>query len=206
VKELRGLIRFVEEQTGKKMDYDRLGELVDLSDRTWNLIHETYELRKAVPSPMGTGDAMNTMVPMCFMMATQEAYDFFVNLKKELEEKIAKGEGEVPDEKYRLMWGGGLPSWFALGDFNYFNSKGASFPVETTYRMIEPLYEMDIPRPRTLSSTWLGDGWATGPSGMTKQESGRARNPTWSASSPSSRTTKSTGWSCTRPFPAEPGM
>jgi len=93
-------------------------------------------------------------------MATREAHDFFVNLKKELEEKIVKGEGEVPDEKFRLMWGGGLPSWFALGDFNYFNSKGASFPVETTYRMIEPLYEMDIPETKDpvehLAWRWLG--------------------------------------------------
>jgi benzoyl-CoA reductase/2-hydroxyglutaryl-CoA dehydratase subunit BcrC/BadD/HgdB len=94
VKQLRGLVAFLEEQTGKKMDYDRLKGLVDLSDRTWNLIEETYSLRKAVPCPMGTGDAMNTMVPINFMMATQKAYDFFVDLKKELEEKIAKKEGE----------------------------------------------------------------------------------------------------------------
>ena len=109
---------------------------------------------------MGTGDAMNTMVPMCFMMATQTAYDFFVNLKKELEEKIAKGEGEIPEEKYRLMWGGGLPAWYALSDFNYFNSKGASFPVETTYRMVAPLHEMDIPETNDpiehLAWRWLG--------------------------------------------------
>lgn len=145
VEEFRGLVRFLEEHTGKKMDYDRLGELVDLSDRTWNLIHETYELRRAVPCPMGTGDAMNTMVPMSFMMATQEAYDFYLELQKELKEKIAREEGVVENEKYRLLWGGGLPSWFALQDFNYFNSKGAVFPVETTYRMVIPLYEMDIP-------------------------------------------------------------
>ena len=160
VKELRGLIAFVEEQTGKKMDYDRLRELVDLSDRTWNLIHETYQLRSAVPCPMGTGDAMNTMVPMCFMMATGEAYEFYLGLKKELEEKNAKKEGIVKDEKFRLLWGGGLPSWFALGDFNYFNSKGAVFPAETTYRMIEPLYEMDIPETddpvEHLAWRWLG--------------------------------------------------
>jgi benzoyl-CoA reductase/2-hydroxyglutaryl-CoA dehydratase subunit BcrC/BadD/HgdB len=157
---LRGLVAFLEEQTGKKMDYDRLRELVDLSDRTWNLIDETYKLRRAVPCPMGTGDAMNTMVPINFMMATQKAYDFFVDLKKELEEKIAKGEGEVENEKYRLMWGGGLPAWFALNDFNYFNSKGASFPVETTYRMVAPLNEMDIPETKDpidhLAWRWLG--------------------------------------------------
>jgi benzoyl-CoA reductase/2-hydroxyglutaryl-CoA dehydratase subunit BcrC/BadD/HgdB len=109
---------------------------------------------------MGTGDAMNTMVPINFMMATQKAYDFFVDLKKELEEKIARGEGEVQNEKYRLMWGGGLPSWFALSDFNYFNSKGASFPVETTYRMVAPLDAMELPEAKDpiehLAWRWLG--------------------------------------------------
>jgi len=160
VAELRGLVKFLEEQTGKKMDYDRLSELVDLGEKTWNLIWETYELRRAVPTPMGTGDAMNTMVPMVFMLGTQEGYDFFVDLNRELKEKTAKGEGVVPDEKYRLLWGGGLPSWFALSDFNYFNSKGAVFPVETTYRMIEPIYRLDIPDTddplERLAWRWLG--------------------------------------------------
>ena len=144
VDELKGLVKFLEKHTGDKMDWERLSELVALSDKTWDLIWETYELRRAVPSPMGTGDAMNTMVPIVFMMGTQEAYDFFQELNKELKEKIAKKEGEIPDEKYRLLWGGGLPAWFALSDFNYFNSKGAVFPVETTYRMIEATYNFDI--------------------------------------------------------------
>ncbi|MGD9116501.1 MAG: 2-hydroxyacyl-CoA dehydratase family protein [Dehalococcoidia bacterium] len=144
VDELKGLVKFLEKHTGKKMDWERLSELVDLSDRTWNLIWEAYELRKAVPTPMGTGDAMNTMVPMVFMMGTQEAYDYYKDLYDELKAKIARKEGVIPDEKYRLLWGGGLPSWFALSDFNYFNSKGAVFPVETTYRMVEAIYNFDI--------------------------------------------------------------
>jgi len=160
VAELRGLVKFLEEQTGKKMDYDRLSESVDLGERTWNLIWETYELRRAVPTPMGTGDAMNTMVPMVFMMGTQEAYDFYLDLNKELKDKIARKEGVVEDEKYRLLWGGGLPSWFALTDFNYFNSKGAVFPVETTYRMIEPIYRLNMPDTNDpierLAWRWLG--------------------------------------------------
>ena len=142
------------------MDYDRLEELVDLTDRTWNLIHETYELRKAHPSPMGTGDAMNTMVPMTFMLATQEAYDFYAELNKELREKIANKEGIIENERFRLLWGGGLPAWNALQDFNYFNSKGAVFPVETTYRMVVPLDEMDIPKTNDpvehMAWRWLG--------------------------------------------------
>jgi len=144
VEQLKGLVRFLEKQTGRKMDWNRLSEIVDITDKTWNMIWEAYELRRAVPTPMDTGDAMNTMVPIAFMMGTQEAYDFFRGLYDELQQKIALREGVVAEEKYRLLWGGGLPSWFALSDFNYFNSKGAVFPVETTYRTVEAIYNFDV--------------------------------------------------------------
>ena len=146
VDELKGLVKFLEKHFNKKMDWDRLSELVDLSDRTWDIIIDAYELRRAVPTPMGTGDAMNTMVPMVFMMGTQEAYDYYKDLYDELQRKIANKEGVIPDEKYRLIWAGGLPSWFALTDFNYFNSKGAVFPVEITYRMVERINRLDLPK------------------------------------------------------------
>ncbi len=145
VKQLRGLVAFLEKHTGRKMDWDRLSEVVELADRTWDMVIEAYELRQATPCPMGTGDSMNTMVPLTFMMGTQQAYDFFRDLRDELQHKIANKEGIIPDEKYRLIWGGGLPSWFALTDFNYFNSKGAVFPVEVTYRLVEPIARLDLP-------------------------------------------------------------
>ena len=144
IEQLKGLVDFLEKKTGRKMDWDRLSEIVTLVDRTWNLIWETYELRRAIPTPMDTGDAMNTMVPMAFMMGTQQAYDFFRELNQELKQRITDNVGVIPDEKYRLIWGGGLPSWFALTDFNYFNDKGAVFPVETTYRVVEAIYNFDI--------------------------------------------------------------
>jgi benzoyl-CoA reductase/2-hydroxyglutaryl-CoA dehydratase subunit BcrC/BadD/HgdB len=144
--ELRECVRFCEKVTGKKMDWDRLEAVVDLTDRTWNLFIETYELRKAIPTPMDTGDAMNTMVPFAFNMGTQEAYDFYLDLNRELKEKIERKEGVAENEKYRLIWAAGLPSWFALADFQYFNGKGAVFPVETTYRMGELLARLDLPK------------------------------------------------------------
>jgi benzoyl-CoA reductase/2-hydroxyglutaryl-CoA dehydratase subunit BcrC/BadD/HgdB len=143
--ELHALVRFCEKQTQKKMDWDRLAATIDLSDKTWDLLVDTYDLRKAHPTPMDTGDAMNTMVPFTFMLGTQEAYDFYLALNTELKEKIARKEGVAPEEKYRLIWGAGLPSWFALGDFQYFNSKGAVFPAETTYRTGEKLARLDLP-------------------------------------------------------------
>jgi benzoyl-CoA reductase/2-hydroxyglutaryl-CoA dehydratase subunit BcrC/BadD/HgdB len=143
--ELHACVRFCEKTTGRKMDWDRLAAVVDLSDRTWDLFIDTYELRKAAPTPMDTGDAMNTMVPITFNLGTQEAYDFYMELNAELKAKIERKEGVADDEKFRLIWGAGLPSWFALSDFQYFNDKGAVFPVETTYRLAEKIEKLELP-------------------------------------------------------------
>jgi benzoyl-CoA reductase/2-hydroxyglutaryl-CoA dehydratase subunit BcrC/BadD/HgdB len=143
--ELRELVRFCERHTGRKMDWDRLSSLVDLTERTWNIFIDAYELRKAIPTPMDTGDAMNTMVPLTFNLGTQEAFDYYKELYDELKEKIARRQGVAADEKYRIVWGAGLPSWFALGDFQYFNDKGAVFPVEVTYRNAEAIDRLDLP-------------------------------------------------------------
>jgi benzoyl-CoA reductase/2-hydroxyglutaryl-CoA dehydratase subunit BcrC/BadD/HgdB len=79
---------FLREAHGREDELARLEETVELSDRTWDLFVVTYELRKAFPTPMDTGDAMNTMVPIAFMLGTQEAYDFYKELHDELELKI----------------------------------------------------------------------------------------------------------------------
>jgi len=145
-RQLHECVSFCEKHTGKKMDWDRLKEIVDLSDKTWDLFIDTYDLRKAVPTPMDTGDAMNTMVPISFMLGTQEAYDFYRDLNTELKQKVQEKKGVADNERYRLLWGAGLPSWFALGDFQYFNEKGAVFPAEVTYRIAEKLSRLDLPK------------------------------------------------------------
>jgi len=145
VEQLKGLIEFLERHTHRKMDWDRLSEVVDLSEKTWDISWKAHELRRAIPTPMGTGDAMNTMVPMVFHMGTQTAYDFYKDLYDELKYKVENKIGVIPNEKYRLIWGGGLPPWFALTDFNYFKDKGAVFPVEITYRVVEAIHNLNLP-------------------------------------------------------------
>jgi benzoyl-CoA reductase/2-hydroxyglutaryl-CoA dehydratase subunit BcrC/BadD/HgdB len=144
--ELLELIRFCEKHTGRKMDWDRLSALVDLTEKTWDMFIDAYELRKASPTPMDTGDAMNTMVPVTFNLATQEAYDYYKDLYEELKLKNENKQGVVENEKYRILWAAGLPSWFALGDFQYFNDKGAVFPAEVTYRNAEKIERLELPK------------------------------------------------------------
>jgi benzoyl-CoA reductase/2-hydroxyglutaryl-CoA dehydratase subunit BcrC/BadD/HgdB len=137
--ELKGLVDFLEQQLGRKMDWDRLSEVVALSERTIKLWHDTYQLRKAVPAPMPTEDAMNTMVPGYFNMGTQEAYDFYRGLYDEIKYRVDNKIGVIPDEKYRLMWALSLPPWYGLVLFNYFESLGAVFPIEAVYHPPVPL-------------------------------------------------------------------
>jgi benzoyl-CoA reductase/2-hydroxyglutaryl-CoA dehydratase subunit BcrC/BadD/HgdB len=146
--ELQSLVDFCEKHTGNKMDWERLWSIIDLTEKTGDMFIDAYELRKAHPTPMDTGDAMNTMVPLTFNLGTQEAYDYYKDLYDELKGKIADRKGVAENEKYRLVWGAGLPSWFALGDFQYFNDKGAVFPVEVTYRNAEKIESLDLPETR----------------------------------------------------------
>jgi benzoyl-CoA reductase/2-hydroxyglutaryl-CoA dehydratase subunit BcrC/BadD/HgdB len=144
--ELRELVKFCEKHTGKKMDWDRLAAIVELVDKTWEMYVDNCELRNTVPTPMDTGLAMYTQQPLGFNLGTQEAYDYYVQLNKYLKQRVRQKQGVADPEKYRLIWAGGLPAWFALGDFFYFNKKGAAFPCEITYRNVERIESLEIPK------------------------------------------------------------
>lgn len=131
--ELRDLVTFLEKYTNRKMNWDKLREVTDLIERTLVLWNAAYRLRTAVPAPMPTEDAMSAMVPGWFYMGTQEAYDFYQELYNEIKHRVDNKIGVIPNEKYRLLWGGGLPPWFIMKMFNYFESLGAVFPIEVTY-------------------------------------------------------------------------
>ena len=137
--ELRELVEFLEKHTGRKMDWAKLSEVTDLIERTLIIWNKAYKLRKAIPSPMPTEDAMSTMVPGWFYIGTQQAYDFYEELYNEVKNRIDNKLGVIPDEKYRMLWGGGLPPWFAMNLFNYFESFGAVFPIEITYHPLPPV-------------------------------------------------------------------
>jgi len=137
--ELKGLIEFLEGYFHKKMDYERLAEVVDIAERTERLFWEAYQMRKAIPCPMPTEDAMNCMVPLNFFRGTTEALEFYQDLCDELKYRVDNKMGVVPEEEYRLLWGGGLPPWYALRTFNYYETLGAVFVIEDTYRPPDPI-------------------------------------------------------------------
>jgi benzoyl-CoA reductase/2-hydroxyglutaryl-CoA dehydratase subunit BcrC/BadD/HgdB len=137
--QFRGLIAFLEKQTGRKMDMDRLWETIRLGDEAWRLWYEIDRMRTAVPCPMPAQDHFSVMVAAYYYSGTPAAVDFYQGLYDEVKEKVEKKIGVIPDEKYRVLYGGGLPPWHTLWIFNYFESFGAVFVAENVYRGYDPV-------------------------------------------------------------------
>ena len=97
------LIGELEKLTGKKLDLDRLRESLGLSQRLVELIEEINEIRKAVPSP--APNRLGTMMYLIrwYYQGTQEAVDYYTEVRNELKERVDKGVGFAPQEKYRLL-------------------------------------------------------------------------------------------------------
>jgi len=129
----RKLIQFLEKHTGCKMDWDRLSHLLDIAHKTSQVFAEAGELRKAVPSPMPTEDQFNIFVPNLMMPGDERALKFYEDLIDELRYRVEHKIGVIPDEKYRLIWGPGLPPWHTMKMFQKFESLGAVFVWEMAY-------------------------------------------------------------------------
>jgi benzoyl-CoA reductase/2-hydroxyglutaryl-CoA dehydratase subunit BcrC/BadD/HgdB len=130
--QLRGLIAFLEEQTGAKLDPARLSQRIELAAKANEVQVEIYEMRKHVPSPMSAGDAYTVVWPGMYMIGTRECDEFYEQLRAEVQERIANRVGVVADEKFRLLWSG-LPFWYNMALMNYFEEKGGVVAIENAY-------------------------------------------------------------------------
>jgi benzoyl-CoA reductase/2-hydroxyglutaryl-CoA dehydratase subunit BcrC/BadD/HgdB len=111
--ELRRMVSFLEEHTGHRLDVDRLKEIVDESNRQYELWAEYNELRKAVPCPHGTGKGIQAWtVAQNFLVGDPRGTEWFRKLVEITEKRVEEGKGDVPDERIRLLWFDLRPVWF----------------------------------------------------------------------------------------------
>ncbi len=125
----KDLIGFLEEQTGSKLDMDRLQEVVRLSDRACELWDEIMDYRRYVPTPFSAAE-LGVMFVMVVLPGTQLAVDFLERFKAEVKERAENGIGCVPKERFRLFWDN-IPLWYNMGLFNYFEKFDAVVVAET---------------------------------------------------------------------------
>lgn len=131
VNHLREFVAFVEKAVGRKMDWAKLEETVDLAIEIHRLSHEITELRKAKPCPMHSRDFWSAMPPALFLLGDlKESVQLYRNLHQEVADRVKNGISAIPEEKYRLVFAE-LPPWHSLDLFDRLAERGWNFVIES---------------------------------------------------------------------------
>lgn len=107
------LIEELEKRFGRRLDYDRLAEVVSLSNKCTRLWGEILDLCRQVPAPLTFFDTLIHLAPSITMRGTSEAVEYYTLLKAEVQDRVANGVAAVPGERFRFYWEG-PPIWPAL--------------------------------------------------------------------------------------------
>ena len=113
-RELHGVIAFIEEETGRRVDMDILRESMRNIKRASELRLEAMELCKAAPTPATYWDWVASIAPINFLPGNQDLVDYFAAVKAEVQERIDQNISALPNERYRLYFDG-IMNWNKLG-------------------------------------------------------------------------------------------
>lgn len=126
---IKELIAFLEQKTGRRMDYERLQEVVSLSDQACVLWDEIVSFRQTIPTPFSAAE-IGLMFVMVTLQGTRQAVEYLTRVRDEVREKSFRKEGVIPNEELRLFWDN-IPLWYNLKLFNYFEQFNAVVVAET---------------------------------------------------------------------------
>ena len=133
--QLMDAIGKLEEFTGRKLDWDRLREVMRISNETAMWWKKATDLAEAVPSPMSGFDLFNYMATIVCVRGKQEGADLFKLWYEELKERRDQGLGPWKDgteEKYRVLWDG-IACWPYLSPTYKILKKNGINMVTSTY-------------------------------------------------------------------------
>lgn len=102
--EIRKLIGFLEEQTGTRLDPDRLREVCEESNRATEAFLELFELRRARPCPQGGAVTASAYTAMATQLGTPELTRYLEFLCEDATQAVAEGRGAVAEERHRVLW------------------------------------------------------------------------------------------------------
>lgn len=108
------MTKFLEENTGRQFDWDRLKEIMVHIKGAAELRLEAMDLCTAKPAPASFFDWIVSIAHVNFLPGEPALVDYFKSVKAEMEQRIKDGVGAVPNEKYRLFFDG-MMNWNKVG-------------------------------------------------------------------------------------------
>jgi benzoyl-CoA reductase/2-hydroxyglutaryl-CoA dehydratase subunit BcrC/BadD/HgdB len=112
-KQIQALVPTLETVAGRKLDMDKLKQVIALSKRCTDLWKAILQTAAAVPAPLTFFDETIQMGPAVVLRGTQGAIDYYEVLLAELKQRLADGAAAVVGESYRIYWEG-MPIWGKL--------------------------------------------------------------------------------------------
>jgi benzoyl-CoA reductase/2-hydroxyglutaryl-CoA dehydratase subunit BcrC/BadD/HgdB len=100
-RELQEMISFLENESGHRMDWDRLSQGVAQIKRQIELYTEINELRKNRPSPFPPQDFLKLFTVDCLLAGQPEVTEYLEQVCRELREKIQSGQ--TVKENFRIL-------------------------------------------------------------------------------------------------------
>jgi benzoyl-CoA reductase subunit B len=105
--QFQDLILRCEEITGRKFDPDRLAEILANVNEMLQLWIEILAFNQKRPAPYNAMlDGLTYMGVLNAYRGTREGVEFMRLLHSEMAGKVARGEGRIPNERYRLIFSG----------------------------------------------------------------------------------------------------
>jgi benzoyl-CoA reductase/2-hydroxyglutaryl-CoA dehydratase subunit BcrC/BadD/HgdB len=140
--QMKRAVAFLEAQTGKKMDYDRLRDLTQKSKKCFDYFRQIVELRKLVPSPVSFVNAAKGNDMLDLGAGTDMVVEYFEKLLGEIHARQTEGIPAVPDERLRIAWWGAIPN-FDPKIVRWLSEEHKANIVADLFTVLGPLVETD---------------------------------------------------------------
>ncbi len=103
-------IQFISDVCGKKYNFDKLTEVGFRSFEAQKLWQAVLDTAACSPAPMSAFDAFYHLALIVTLRGTKQCVAYYQNLLATMKDRVARGIGAVPHEKYRLLWDN-IPIW-----------------------------------------------------------------------------------------------
>jgi benzoyl-CoA reductase/2-hydroxyglutaryl-CoA dehydratase subunit BcrC/BadD/HgdB len=131
-RQIEALVEPLEKIAGRRLDIDRLREVIDVSRQTTMLWKAVLEAAANAPAPITFFDGTIQMGPAVVLRGLPESIEYYKLLVAELQDRVRNNVAAVEGERLRIYWEG-MPIWGKLSPLSKLFMELRTSVVASTY-------------------------------------------------------------------------
>jgi benzoyl-CoA reductase/2-hydroxyglutaryl-CoA dehydratase subunit BcrC/BadD/HgdB len=144
--QMKDYVSFLEKHLTRSFSEKRFQEVCSNAFEAISLWKEILDLPRHHPAPLAAFDAFIHMAPIVTLRGTRWAVRYYRKLKREMEERVKRGQGAFAQEKIRLIWDN-IPIWYDIRNLSKMLSSQGAVLVADTYTSAWALDQIDPTQP-----------------------------------------------------------